>query len=257
VVKLYVHRLCLSSYTLYKELKARGTLDKVKFIDTSNSLKAVKKGVFSVPALETQGRLIAVDPIEVELVEAAALNEDLSRFAPKTVEEAVEAFFKSLYASGYLSCVSLIHGLKPILKDLSAVRLLAKLRLGTTLKTSEVTEGILKKMETSKDEVRSKLAYICFKNYVREHIWLNPKANYEDILNILNESNVTSWLLAKTSLGRTLIPNNLNTVKKAANELIKLGNNKLETTTAKTKEEVETLSKDIEFQKYIKTKGSS
>jgi len=120
VVKLYVHRLCLSSYTLYKELKARGTLDKVKFVDTSNGLKAVKKGVFSAPALETQGRLIAVDPIEVELVEAAAaLNKDLSRFAPKTVEKAVEAFFKSLYASGYLSCVSLIHGLKPILKDLS------------------------------------------------------------------------------------------------------------------------------------------
>ncbi len=252
MVKLYVHRLCLSSYTLFKELKARDMLGKVKFVDVSNNLRVVRKGVFSVPALEVKGRLVAVDPIDVELIEAIVFNEDLSRFAPKTVEEAVEAFFKSLYASGYLSCVSLIHGLEVILKDVSVLKLLTRLSLGSTLKTSEVVEGVRKQL--TKDEgnkVRNSLLNVCFKNYVRELIWLNPKASYEEIRNLLNENNVASWLLAKASVGRALIPNNLNIVKEAAKELIKLGEDKLEKTTSKIKEEVETLSKDVEFQKTI------
>jgi|GEM_PF-6868688 len=59
---LYVHRTCKSSHKLLGYLKERRLLDKITVIQVEELDKALAKMLYSVPALESQDEIIAIDP---------------------------------------------------------------------------------------------------------------------------------------------------------------------------------------------------
>ena len=253
-VTLYIHPLCSSSYRVLKELwrvfgGAGGA--EIVVVDRKPGL-VLRKLVVSVPWLEVDGVAVATDPLDPQLVVAALRGEDLRRFAPTSLGDAVELLGKGVVASSYASILALVHrGLEPVLDLRDFVVAASRARL------AGLEEEVLKLVAGSREELYRRLRGLVLravaKNFVREVAWVSEKPG--DALRSVSAEQVALWMVAKVSLGRSLVPPNLSTVLGAAREVIEVLRERGERYLTSVAEELGVLTRDTEYAAILSELG--
>ena len=126
-----------------------------------------------MPALEVDSKLVAIDPLEPEFVEAILLDDKprTEGFVPKNIDEAIARFKDSVAASSYASSVILVHGsLGPLLSH-DFIEVVARLKL-SRLSTNEVLRAIRVNSAAIYEDVRASALRVVALNYIRELVWL-------------------------------------------------------------------------------------
>jgi predicted thioredoxin/glutaredoxin len=190
-----------------KHLIKKELIDNVELIDTSKVLNDVlTKSIISVPWIEVNNQAIASDPIHPEFAEYLITgNKDkLSKYLPNDVDEAVEEFKRGLLASSYASSVILIHNsLDPILRSDFPI-ISSKLRL-TSIKSDDLLIKLNARHSKILDDIKPKSIRILTRNFVRESYLINNEVDEAYFLNI-DAGVLATWLLAKASVGRAIMP---------------------------------------------------
>lgn len=111
-LRLLVHAYCPSSYALVRYLFDKGLHDKLEIIplNPGNPVSLLRL-VPSVPALASDGRIVAVDPLEPEFIGALLLNKNIRNYVPISEHEVIERFTRSAKSSGYIMLHVLLGGL--------------------------------------------------------------------------------------------------------------------------------------------------
>ncbi len=111
-LKLLVHAHCPSSYRVVKYLSERGLHRMLEIVPLNpGSPVFLETAVPSVPSLMIGGRVVAVDPLEPEFVEALLLGKSVREYVPVEEREVVERFVRSAKSSSYLMLHVLFGGL--------------------------------------------------------------------------------------------------------------------------------------------------
>lgn len=111
-LKLLVHAYCQSSYKVVKYLVEKGLHSMIEIVPLNpGNPMSLTRVVPSVPALAYDDRMVAVDPIEPEFIEAILLGKDLRRYVPVAEHEVVERFVNSARSSSYVMLHMLLGGL--------------------------------------------------------------------------------------------------------------------------------------------------
>lgn len=109
---LLVHAYCPSSYAVVKYLVDKGLHDMLEIVPLNPGNRvSLLRVVPSVPALMDYGRIVAIDPLEPEFIEAILLEKDLRSYVPVKEHEIAERFVKSARSSGYIMLYTLLGGL--------------------------------------------------------------------------------------------------------------------------------------------------
>ena len=253
-VTLYVHPLCSSSYRVLKELwrvfSGAGGAE-IVVVDRVPGL-VLRKLVVSVPWLEVDGVAVATDPLDPQLVVAALRGEDLRRFAPTSPRDAVELLGRGVVASSYASILSLIHqGLEPVLDLRDFVAAASRARLAGF--EEEVLKLVAEAREELYRELRGLVLRAVAKNFVREVAWVSE--NPEDALRRVSVEQVALWMVAKVSLGRSLVPLNLNRVLGVAREVIEVLRERGRRYLESVAEELRVLTQDTEYASILSELG--
>lgn len=200
--RIYIHPTCYSSYTLVKYLLDRGLINEVNIVDTSNP-SSLDVRILSVPWVTLGSRVIAADPVTGSEIES------MIRGAYKpVVDNPLESFLKTLLASSYASSLALLHG------DVSyaVFRELVEASLRTYysgVDPESVAEILRREGRSLYESLEVKLAKVLAVNYVRELYWASSGTlSHEMLVSATNRLSVTSWLLAKASIGRVGLPGN-------------------------------------------------
>jgi len=203
---LYVHRTCKSSHKLLGYLKERRLLDKITVIQVEELDKALAKMLYSVPALESHGEIIAVDPLEPEFVEAIIVGDRKKalEYVPRDKDEAFERAEKTIMYSGYLSITVLLHGDTRIVWTKEFLRRALRSRIEPS---NEAFVKILLDNPVQEREIHDALLRVALMNYLRSIVWvLNGKVSDVDLTRYNDPVIIASWMMAYVSIGRTLLP---------------------------------------------------
>ena len=205
-ITLYVHPTCFSSYGLVKLLKALDLLGSLRIINVeSDPGLALKEQVISVPWLSLNGVAVATDPLEPQLVVDAIKGNDLSKYAPEDINDAIEKFKQGVIASAYASSVLLTcESLAPLI-SCGFLEVASRVRLGRA-KLTELVNHVKSAEPKITEEIKGDCVKVAAKNIIRELYWLG--LDLYKAIEELNEQQVSLWLLAKSSIGRAGIPLN-------------------------------------------------
>ncbi len=112
-LKLLVHAYCPSSYEVVRHLVDRGLHGALEIVPLNPGNPTLLRTVVpSVPSLALGGRVVAVDPLEPEFVEALLLSRSLREYVPAAEHEVVERFVRSAKSSGYIMLHVLLGGMR-------------------------------------------------------------------------------------------------------------------------------------------------
>jgi len=200
VVEIVLHTTCYSSYSLYRGLKAKGLMGRVKLVEArSPSLRGFL--VWSVPWMLVDGRPAGADPLEVDVVEAALGGAGVK--PPKRLHEAfMEAVAHSTAAS---SLVAVSSSLEPVLDE--ALASAAARSPLTGVDPREVLEEVSREGGGLLEEWLPRLGRALAVAFAREAWWSRGGSLTPEELEGMVDSGVFRlWLLAKASLGRAGLP---------------------------------------------------
>ena len=221
---LYVHRTCKSSHKLLGYLREKGLLDKIAIVQVEKLDEALAKMLYSVPALEFRGEIIAIDPLEPEFVEALILGdrEKVTEYIPKNRDEAIERAKKTIMYSGYLSLLVLLYGDTRIVWSREFLKRALRSRIEPS---NELFVDDLLDNPVQEKEIHDALLRVALMNYLRSIVWvLDGKISDADLTRYNDSIIIASWMMTYVSIGRTLLPypGKKEQVMRAAEELSEL-----------------------------------
>jgi predicted thioredoxin/glutaredoxin len=188
VIEVVIHHTCASSHKLYSALKGKP----IKWTPaTISHLRAMALGI---PAVYADGRLVLVDPVKPEDVEALLAGRNEGGLG---VEEAVENFAAGvLYNQSLLSLALLHKSFKPLL-DRELVEVLTRARYRGRLEAAgEAARAIAERDAELFAENYERMVKAAAYGLVRELYWLGLRPGDVD------EKYAALWLLAKATVGR-------------------------------------------------------
>jgi len=204
---LYLHPTCSSSARVFARLKEEGLLGRVRIISLEpGSAALIDELVPSVPAIRVGNELVAVDPLEPEFVAAIVKgdNDEIARYVPHSVGEAVERFSKSFIYSSYLMVLEYVGGgaLEQAIKG-SFARAAVRARYMEGGLADEVLRSLPGRVDEVREAVGEYLERVVAYSYLREALMVFGGGGYTEAL---NPRTALLWLQAKASIGRAHLP---------------------------------------------------
>ncbi len=199
-------------------------LDKVAVVHVEKLDEALAKMLYSVPALEFRGEIIAIDPLEPEFVEALILGdrERATEYIPRDKDEAIERAKKTIMYSGYLSLLVLLYGDTRIVWSREFLRRALRSRI---VPSNELFVDELLDNPVQEEEIHDSLLRVALMNYLRSIVWVSDgKVSNEALAGFSDPTIIATWMMAYVSIGRALLPypSRKERVAKVAEELSRL-----------------------------------
>jgi len=195
----------MSSYRVVKYLLERDVLDKITVVPLINGIPlSLERVIPSVPALEVNGKIAAIDPVEPEFIESVINDLDISRYIPLDNEQIIKRFIDSILASSYLAIQ--IYFSEMSLNDVidTSFTEYALRTYFSRLDLNRIRETLLNKMNYIQDTVSKVIPRIVAINYLRDmYIARGGKIDRSEFF---DESKLMLWSIAKSSMGRTFTP---------------------------------------------------
>ncbi|GBF09202.1 conserved hypothetical protein [Aeropyrum pernix] len=199
-VKIYVHKTCASSYSLFRGLREKGLLERVEIVEAKGPLDEGGRLIWSVPWVLLDGEVLAGDPVDPVVIESAVKGSKID------VGDPVEAFMETILHSSLASSIAVLsRSLEPVL-DVSLASAAVRSPL-SGLNPRDVLESVEARASELYNEWSGKLARALAIGFVRELWWarggtLDPGG----LESIVSSGGFRLWLLAKGSLGRVGLP---------------------------------------------------
>jgi len=202
-VRLYLHPMCSSSARVFTRLMEEGLLRAIEVVSLDPHHGLLTDTLIpSVPALEIEGKLVAVDPLEPEFLEAVLRNDwgRLGAYVPRDEEEAIDRFIKSFIYSSYLMTLEYLSG-EAVQAALRGS--FARAAIRAWFMSAERAEQLIGALRGSifkiKKRVSEYLEKVVAYTFLREILTVFGGDSYTDAL---NPATVLLWLQAKASIGR-------------------------------------------------------
>lgn len=202
--RLFLHPYCLSSLELLDSLADRYGGELTVVVDTvflvnSSRHSIVADAVPSVPALEADGVLVGIDPLEPGYVEGFIEGDRglVEKYLPRGGGEAFERVKNSLLSSSYMLLAAQL-GPRDLsyLLDTRFYRAAARIDAGA----GDYREHILNRLGELEQLIWGLGIRITAYNYLREAYMAYGENAAEKAL---DDSTIMLWLHAKNSMGRT------------------------------------------------------
>ncbi len=200
---LYVHPYCVSSIRvlvyLHQEYHKLPPGLTVRVL-TDKHTPFTKLLIPSVPALVSEDNIIAIDPLEPELV-AAILENDvvaIHRYVPKNGEEAVKRYTESIIASSYLMLKTILDpDLPRRLINTEFYDYALRTRLAGTRDFRDYVERNVEKIILEANKYAPRITAL---NYLRDNFLVEGHGIRRD--DVLDAKKIMLWMNAKNSIGR-------------------------------------------------------
>lgn len=235
-MEVVVHHTCASSWKLHRALRGRPGISWVPA-----SIAHLRRSVLGVPAVFANGRLVLLDPVSPEDVEALLSG---SSAGPLTAGEALQNFVAGVLYNQALLSLAVLHGsFTPIAEDRELVEVLTRARFkgrpeAAEEAAEELADGGRALFEESYEGAIKALAF----GMARELYWLGLKPGDVD------ERFAAAWLLAKATVGRIGLQFPRPGVdKKTAADLAAVIKERGEAYLAKIEEEQKAIAADADF----------
>lgn len=200
--KLYVHPYCISSYKVIKYLLKRNILNKLTIVSLVNGdTLFLEKIVPSVPALEINNKIVAIDPLEPEFIGRIISKMDISTYIPLNSEQIIKRFLDSILASSYL-VIHLYFGRISLRNIINSSFTEYALRIYfSNLDLKRIKEVLLDRIDYIQSKISDIIPNIVAINYLRDLLIVNGfKVNRDEAISI---EKIRLWSLAKNSIGRS------------------------------------------------------
>ncbi|BAN90534.1 thioredoxin/glutaredoxin [Aeropyrum camini] len=199
-VKIYVHKTCASSYSLFRGLKEKGLLDSVKIVEAQGPTDSGGRLIWSVPWVLLDSEVLAGDPVDLGVVESALKGSRIG------VGDVVEAFMEAVLHSSLASSMAVLsRSLDPVLDENLASAAVRSPLSGVS--PGEVLKAVGARADSLYAEWSGKLARALAMGFVRELWWARGGSlDPGELELIVSSGGFRLWLLAKGSLGRVGLP---------------------------------------------------
>ena len=202
---LYVHPYCISSYKVVRYLLERDALDKITVVSLiSGNPLSLEKIIPSVPALEVNGKIVAIDPLEPEFVKNIINGLDVSVYVPLNDEQIIKRFIDSVLASSYIAIQIYFGGMT--VNDIIHTSFIeyALRTYFSKLDLNRVRKVLLNRINYIHDTILKVIPRIVAINYLRDlSITRGGKIDKSEAF---DERKLMLWSIAKNSMGRSFTP---------------------------------------------------
>jgi len=202
---IYVHPYCISSYRVVKYLLEKDILDKITVVSLiSGNPLSLERVIPSIPALEVNGIIVAIDPLEPEFVERIVNDLDVSTYIPLNNDQIIKRFIDSVLASSYLA-IQIYFG-NMSLNDIIYTSFIeyALRTYFSKLDLNRIRETLLNRMDYIQNTILKVIPRIVAINYLRDiSITRGGKIDKSEVF---DERKLMLWSIAKNSMGRSFTP---------------------------------------------------
>jgi len=202
---LYVHPYSISSYHVVDHLLNKGLLNKLTIIPlTSNNIVSIEKVIPGIPALEVNGKIVAIDPLEPQFVEGVIRGLDISDYIPESDEKIIKRFVDSVRASSYVSIKIYFGGLMIEHLINSSFTEYALRTYYSKKDIVYIRKLLMENIESIKELIDKTIPKIVAINYLRDLVV--SRSGKIDKGEALDLGKLMLWSIAKNSMGRAFIP---------------------------------------------------